>query len=54
MAHLLLLAGLVATEIGNKFNITTYVTAHGDDMLKFYNHTLLIIFKIKHHYTSMQ
>ena len=34
--HYLFPAGAVAVEVGNKYNIKTYVTAHGSDMFELY------------------
>ncbi len=35
--HTLLGGGLPAVEVGSKYGISTYVTAHGDDMLVYYD-----------------
>lgn len=36
-AHSLIPQGTIATRIGRKYNIPSYVTCHGPDFYKFYN-----------------
>ena len=40
--HMVFSGGLVATEVGRKYNIPTYVTVHGGDTPRFTNNPLVI------------